>query len=78
MRKSRGFLRPQALPLAQAIDAVLQLRSDIGIDRSITDLGGEGDLLSVLLEDAMADPVNLTNPRPVDQAGFEAMYSAAW
>lgn len=63
---------------AGAIDAVLQLRSDIGIDRSITDLGGEGDLLSVLLEDAMADPVNLTNPRPVDQAGFEAMYSAAW
>ena len=63
---------------AGAIDAVLQLRSDIGIDRSITDLGGEGDLLSVLLEDAMADPVNMTNPRPVDQAGFEAMYNAAW
>ena len=63
---------------AGAIDAVLQLRSDIGIDRSIADLGGEGDLLSVLLEDAMADPVNMTNPRPVDQAGFEAMYSAAW
>ena len=38
---------------------MLQLRSDIGIDRSITDLGGEGDLLSVLLEDAMADPVNM-------------------
>jgi hypothetical protein len=26
----------------------------------------------------MADPVNMTNPRPVDQAGFETMYSAAW
>jgi alcohol dehydrogenase len=63
---------------AGAIDAVVQLRSDIGIDRSITDLGGEGDLLSVLLEDAMADPVNMTNPRPVDQAGFETMYNAAW
>jgi len=63
---------------AGAIDAVLQLRTDIGIDRSITELGGEGDLLSTLMEDAMADPVNWTNPRPVDQAGFEAMYSAAW
>ena len=63
---------------AGAIDAVLQVRSDIGIDKSITDLGGEGDLLSVLLEDAMADPVNMTNPRPVDQAGFETMYNAAW
>ena len=61
-----------------AIDAVLELRSDIGIDRSITDLGGEGNLLNVLLEDAMTDPVNRTNPRTVDQAGFEAMYNAAW
>ena len=63
---------------AGAIDAVLKLRSDIGIDRSITDLGGESDLLNILLEDAMADPVNRTNPRPVDQAGFEMMYNAAW
>ena len=63
---------------AGAIDAVVQLRSDIGIDRSITDLGGSGDLLSVLLEDAMADPDNMTNPRPVDEAGFETMYNAAW
>ena len=63
---------------AGAIDAVLKLRSDIGIDRSITDLGGEGNLLNILLEDAMADPVNRTNPRPVDHAGFEMMYNAAW
>ena len=63
---------------AGSIDAVLQLRSDIDIDRSITDLGGEGNLLSVLVEDAMADPVNMTNPRPVDQTGFETMYNAAW
>ena len=62
---------------AGAIDAVIQLSSDIGIDRSITDLGGGSDLLSVLVEDAMADPVNRTNPRPVDQAGFESMYSSA-
>ena len=63
---------------AGAIDAVIQLRSDISIDRSISDLGGSGDLLSVLIEDALADPVNVTNPRQVDQAGFETMYEAAW
>ena len=61
-----------------AIDAVIQLRSDIGIDKSISDLGGEDDLLSVLIEDATADPVNLTNPVPVDPAAFETMYRAAW
>ena len=58
---------------AGAIDAVIQLSSDIGIDRSIADLGGGSDLLSVLVEHAMADPANRKNPRLVDQAGFETM-----
>ncbi len=61
-----------------AIDAVMQLRSDIGIDRSITDLGATDDLLSVLVEDAVADPVNFSNPRPVDAKAIEALYRAAW
>ena len=61
-----------------AIDAVLQLRSDIGIDRSIRDLGGEDDLLPTLVEDAAADLINGYNPRPVDTAAFEALYRAAW
>ena len=61
-----------------AIDAVLKLRSDIGIDRSITDLGGTDDLMSVLIEDAAADPVNFTNPRPVDPESIEKLYRAAW
>lgn len=63
---------------AGAIDAVVQLRSDIGIDKSISDLGGEDDLLPVLVEDAQADPVNFTNPVPVDAAAFEKLYKAAW
>ena len=61
-----------------AIDAVMKLRSDIGIDRSITDLGANDDLLSVLVEDAVADPVNFSNPRPVDAQAIEALYRAAW
>ena len=63
---------------AGAIDAALALRSDIGIDKSISDLGGEDDLLPVLVEDALADPVNFTNARPVDPAALEALYRAAW
>ncbi|MEM9622486.1 MAG: iron-containing alcohol dehydrogenase [Pseudomonadota bacterium] len=63
---------------AGAIDAALQLRSDIGIDHSIKDLGGEDDLLPVLVEDAVADPVNFTNPRPVDAEAIEKLYRAAW
>lgn len=63
---------------AGAIDAVMQLRADIGIDKSIKDLGGGDDLLPVLVEDAAADPVNFTNPRPVDPASLEQLYRSAW
>jgi len=63
---------------AGAIDAALKLRSDIGIDKSIADLGGGDELLAVLVEDAMADPVNFTNPRAVDADALEALYRAAW
>ena len=48
---------------ALAIDATIALRSDIGIDRSISDLGAEDDLLPVLIEDAVADPENYSNPK---------------
>ena len=74
-----GILAPSGPKTGSAaIDAVIQLRSDIGIDRSISDLGGEDDLLPVLIEDAAADPVNFTNPRPVDPAALEKLYRAAW
>ena len=61
-----------------AIDAIVQLVSDLGIDRSISDLGGEDDLLPVLVEDASADLINFSNPRPTDAAAYEALYRAAW
>jgi len=61
-----------------AIDEVLKLRSDIGIERSIRDLGGEDDLLPILVEDAAADLINGYNPRPVDPAALELLYRAAW
>ena len=61
-----------------AIDAVLKLRSDIGIEKSVRDLGGEDDLLPTLVEDATADLINMFNPRPVDPEALEALYRAAW
>ncbi len=61
-----------------AIDAVLKIRSDIGIERSVKDLGAEDDLLPTLVEDAMADFVNRANPRPVDEKALEELYRAAW
>ncbi|MEO1016026.1 MAG: iron-containing alcohol dehydrogenase [Pseudomonadota bacterium] len=73
------LLDPSSAPSGTvAIDAVLKLRSDIGIDRSIRDLGGEDDLLPTLVEDATADLINAFNPRPVDPAALESLYRAAW
>ncbi|MGK0338961.1 MAG: alcohol dehydrogenase [Candidatus Azotimanducaceae bacterium] len=61
-----------------AIDAVIQIRSDIGIEKSIRDLGGDDDLFAVLVEDAVADPVNFSNPVPVNPEAIEKLYRAAW
>jgi alcohol dehydrogenase len=61
-----------------AIEAVLKLREDIGLARSIRDLGGSESLLPILVEDALADPVNRSNPRPVDAEALEALYRSAW
>jgi alcohol dehydrogenase len=61
-----------------AIAEVVALRADIGIHRSIRDLGATDDLLPVLVADAAADGVNLSNPRKLGLADFEALYRAAW
>jgi alcohol dehydrogenase class IV len=67
-----------AAPTAEAaIGAVEALRADIGIARSITDLGGTADMIPQLSEDAAADGVNLSNPRPIGKPDFEALYQAA-
>ncbi|MDO8411430.1 MAG: iron-containing alcohol dehydrogenase [Phenylobacterium sp.] len=67
-----------ASPTAEAaIGAVEALRADIGIARSITDLGGTADMIPQLSEDAAADGVNLSNPRPIGRPDFEALYQAA-
>jgi alcohol dehydrogenase class IV len=61
-----------------AIAAIVALRDDIGIARSIRDLGGTDDLLPLLVADAAADGVNFGNPKRLDGPAFEALYKAAW
>lgn len=74
-----GILAPDgSADGAAAIDAILSLRADIGIARSIRDLGADDALMPVLVADAAADLVNRTNPRPVDPAALETLYRAAW
>jgi alcohol dehydrogenase class IV len=60
------------------IEAVKQLRADLGLERSIRELGGSDNLLPMLVEDSLADPVNLSNPKPLDRDAFESLFRAAW
>jgi alcohol dehydrogenase len=62
----------------RAVDAIVSLRRDLGLERTIRDLGGNDILLPVLVEDAVNDPVNRSNPRPLLAADFEGLYRAAW
>lgn len=79
--QAMGVAKPVASVEDQAraaIEAVVALREDIGITRSIRELGGTDELLPLLVGDAMADGVNLSNARPVDAQAIEALYRAAW
>jgi alcohol dehydrogenase class IV len=67
-----------AINAQRALDAIVALRHDIGLARTIRDLGGNDNLLPMLVEDAVNDPVNRSNPRPLQAADFEALYRAAW
>lgn len=60
------------------IEAVKQLRADLGLERSIRELGGSDNLLPVLVEDSLADPVNLGNAKALDREAFEGLFRAAW
>jgi alcohol dehydrogenase len=76
-----GVADPAASPVVNAkhaLDAVIALRRDIDIDRTVRDLGGTGELLPLLVADAEADIVNRTNPRPLQNSDIEALYRAAW
>ena len=58
---------------AAAVKEVERLRTAVSTDRSLTDLGGDGELVATLVEDALADPLMMTTPRmptPDDVAGL--------
>ncbi|MCC5953228.1 MAG: iron-containing alcohol dehydrogenase [Acidimicrobiia bacterium] len=60
-----------------AIEAVRRLSERVGTARSVADLGGDESLVEVLVEDALADPVILTTPRPPSRQDVRDLYLAA-
>ncbi|MGX9393959.1 iron-containing alcohol dehydrogenase family protein (plasmid) [Nitrobacteraceae bacterium UC4446_H13] len=62
---------------AEVVETIMRFREELGLDKSIRDLGGNEDLLPLLVADAAADSVNRTNIRTLDQEAFERLYRAA-
>lgn len=58
-----------------AIEAVRALSERVGTARTLGDLGGTSELIGVLAEDALADLMILTTPRPASRSEIEELYT---
>ncbi len=56
---------------------VIGLRSDLGIPHDLAALGVAEEHIAVLAPRAVADPSAAGNPRPLDEAGYAALYRDA-
>jgi alcohol dehydrogenase class IV len=70
------------LGLAQAdfdglLGWVLELRHELGIPNDLTALGVAEEHIPILAPRAAADPSAADNPRPLDEAGYAALYRQA-
>ena len=63
--------------LGSLLEAIRQLRSDLGITRNLAELGVTRADIPHLAELAMLDPCLLTNPRTPSKVDIEAIYEAA-
>lgn len=62
----------------QVIAAVKALARDIGIPRSLADIGVKPDVISYLSTNAMQDICLVTNPRDTSLADIEEIFRRAW
>lgn len=62
---------------AAAVQAVIQLRNDVGTDMTITQLGADKAAIAQLTEDAMVELVLMTTPKPPAPENITALYEAA-
>ncbi len=69
--------KSDAANAAAAVEAVIQLRNDVGTDMTITQLGANKDAISQLTEDAMMELVMMTTPKPPAPENVQELYEAA-
>lgn len=65
---------PAGADLAEAIEA---LNGRLGLPANLREMGVNDDVIPRMVEGAVADHSTASNPRPVDAAGYEALFAAA-
>lgn len=65
---------PASADLAETIEA---LNQRLGLPASLREMGVTDDVIPRMVEGAVADHSTASNPRPVDAAGYEALFAAA-
>ena len=66
---------PQGSDLAEAIET---LNRDLGLPANLKEMGVPSQILPAMVEGALADHCNATNPRPATRADYEALFTQAF
>ena len=73
-----GLRHAMGLKAGEPLDAAIEaLNAKLGLPANLSEMGVTEDMLPGLIEHALADPTTPTNARPVDAAGYEALYRDA-
>ncbi|WP_416898191.1 MAG: iron-containing alcohol dehydrogenase [Minwuia sp.] len=66
------------VPAGQTLDkAIEELNAKLGLPANLSEMGITEDMVPGMIEHALVDPTTPTNARPVDAAGFKALYADA-
>ena len=66
------------VPESQSLDNVIEdLNTQLGLPASLSEMGITEDMVPGMIDHALADPSTQTNAKPVDAAGFAALFKDA-
>ncbi|MEK9597198.1 MAG: iron-containing alcohol dehydrogenase [Rhodospirillaceae bacterium] len=66
------------VPEAQSLDSAIEaLNARLGLPKNLSEMGITDAMVADMITHALVDPTTKTNAKPVDAAGFEALYKDA-
>ena len=66
------------VPETQSLDSVIEaLNARLGLPKNLSEMGITDSMVPDMITHALVDPTTKTNAKPVDAAGFEALYKDA-